>query len=140
MATTMQFHWRRSWRELRRSRPGHRFQDRYERAHQEQQRGGLAQRVVLVVLAIVFLGIAIVLSVMPGPAFVFFFLAGGLLASESRYVARFMDACEVFVRRVVDWAKQKWARLPLAARIVVVVLVVGCSAAAAFLGYRLMRG
>jgi hypothetical protein len=137
---TMQFHLRRSWRELSRGRPGHRFQDRYQRAHQKPQRGGVAQRILLVVVAIFFLAIGVVLSVMPGPAFVFYILAGGLLASESRYVARFMDASEVIVRKVLRWGKRKWSGLPIVARGVLVLIAIGCAVGAAFIGYRLMRG
>jgi hypothetical protein len=140
MAGTMPLFFRRHWRELRRGRPGHRFQARYERARKEQHRSGAGQRVILVVLALIFIAIGVVLSVIPGPAIPFFFLGGGLLATESKPIARFMDWCEVLIRKIIAWGKRHWKRLPLIARIVLIVVGVCCSAATGYLAYRFMRG
>lgn len=139
MAAIMQFHFREHWRELRRGRPGRRFQARYERAH-EQKRAGMGERIVLAAVAVVFLAIGIFLSVVPGPALPFFFLAGGLLATESLWVARFMDWSEVKLRVIVAWLKRVWRRLPVAGRIALSVFGTCCSAATAYLGYKLLRG
>ena len=140
MAATLSFHLRKHWRELQRGRPGHRFQARYERARQAQHRSGVATRIVLIALALGSLAIGAVLSVIPGPAIPFFFLGGGLLAGESRPIARFMDGCEVVGRRLVAWGKRQWKRLPLAGRIVVLMIGGCCSMATAYLSYRLVRG
>jgi hypothetical protein len=140
MGATLSFQLRKHWRELQRGRPGHRFQSRYERARRTQNRGGAGKRIALIVLALVFLAIGAVLSVIPGPAIPFFFVAGGLLAAESRPVARFMDGCEVVGRRVVAWGKRHWNRLPLVGRIVVLVIGGCCSMATAYFGYQLVRG
>ena len=94
----------------------------------------------MIVVALVSLAIGVVLSVIPGPAIPFFFLGGGLLATESRPVARFMDWCELIGRRVGAWGKRHWNRLPLAGRIVVMMIGGCCSMATAYLSYRLMRG
>lgn len=139
MAAILQFRFREHWRELRRGRPGRRFQARYERARQDQ-RAGAAERILLAIVAIVCLAIGAVLSVVPGPALPFFFLAGGLLATESRWVARFMDWSEVKTRLIVAWLKRVWRRLPVPGRIAVSVVATCCSAATAYLGYRLLRG
>src|SRR5688500_370653 len=139
MPAIMQFHFREDWRELRRGRPGHRFQARYRRARQEQHRCGPGQRILLVALAVVFLAIAVVLVVMPGPAFVFFILAGALLASESQVIARFMDWSEVVVRKALAWGKRIWRRLPLMARVLVIAVAVACTGAATYLGYQFLR-
>lgn len=139
MAAMMRFHFREHWRELRRGRPGRRFQARYQRAH-EDQRAGAAERIVLAMVAVVCLAIGVVLSVVPGPALPFFFLAGGLLATESLWVARFMDWSEVKLRLIFAWLKRVWRRLPVAGRIALSVFGTCCSAATAYLGYRLLRG
>ena len=125
---------------MKRSRPGRRFQDRYEHARRETKECGPGQRILLVLLAVVFLAIAVVLSVFPGPAIPFFFLAGALLAAESRTIARFMDWAEVLIRRVLAWAKRIWRKLPVVARVLVVLVGISCSAGMAFLSWRLMRG
>ena len=139
MAAITRFNLREHWRELRRGRPGHRFQERYERARAEQ-RCGAGERVVLIILAVLFLSIALILSVFPGPALPFFFLAGGLLASESRFVARFMDWSEVRTRKIAAWLKRQWRRLPATGRIAVLAFGASCSLATAYLGYRIITG
>ena len=136
----MLFQFRKYWQELRRGRPGHRFQCRYERARQSEGRSGAARRVLMLALALVSLAIGAVLAVIPGPAIPFFFLGGGLLATESRPIARFMDWCEVIGRKAAGWARRLWKRLPVAARIVLMVIGASCSATMAYLSYRLVRG
>ena len=140
MGAITQFQFRKDWRELRGGRPGHRFTDRYERAQGKKNRNGTVKRIILIVAAILCVAVGLVLTVMPGPAFVFFILAGGILATESRAVARFMDAGEVVIRKVARWVQRHWRRLPRAARIALVIVGAGCSAAIMFLGYRSLRG
>src|SRR5687767_5283777 len=122
VAATLNFRFRESWRELKRGRPGHRFQDRYKRARNETPQSGTAGRIAKMVGAVVSLAIALLLVVFPGPALPFFFIAGGLLATESKTIARFMDWGEVRVRKLADWGKRHWRRLPTAGRIAVLVL------------------
>lgn len=140
MAATLQFKFREHWREFRRGRPGRRFQSRYERARKGERRTGTLQRVLIVGLALGCFALGALFAVIPGPALPFFFLGGGLLATESRPIARFMDWCEVEVRKVVAWGKRRWRRLPTIARVAVIVLVVCCSAGSAYLSYRVIRG
>lgn len=137
MAGAAHFSLREQWKELRRGRPGHRFQDRYEHARETQKSKDGMQRVLLIGAGVVALIIAAVFSVIPGPAIPFFFIGGALLATESRIIARFMDWCEVRIRKVLAWAKRSWRRLPTYGRALVVGLAVCFSAAAAYGGYRL---
>lgn len=95
-------------------------------------------RVVLIAAAVVCLAIAVVLSVIPGPAIPFYFLAGGLLATESRAVARAMDWSEVRARRVAAWGKRRWRTLPRAAKGALLVLGAACSCGMAYLTYRFL--
>ena len=128
------------WRELRDGEPGRRFQARYERVRVGEKRQGKAGRILLILLAIVLLVIAAFLAVFPGPAVPFFILGGGLLAAESRPVARFMDWSEVQFRKLFDRAKRHWRRLPTAMRVILIVCGVCCSATTAYFSYRLFRG
>lgn len=140
MAATVQFHFRQYWRELRRGRPGSRFQARYEHARQKEHRSGTAKRIFLFVLALVCLAIGAVLSVIPGPAIPFFIIGGGLLATESKPVARFMDWSEVRIRKLMAWGKRRWHRLPGWARVVLIGVGIACSLGTAYLSYRFVRG
>src|SRR5262245_6013575 len=116
------------WRELRAGEPGRRFQARYERARRAERRRGKAGRILLILAAIGLLVIAAFLAVFPGPAIPFFILGGGLLAAESRPIARFMDWSEIQFRKLFDWAKRHWRRLPTATRVILIVCGACCSA------------
>lgn len=129
---------REHWRALKRGRPGHRFQDHYECARREEPGCGVGRRIALMVVAVICLAIALVLSVIPGPAIPFYILAGGLLATESRYVARGMDWAEVRARKLVAWAKRRWRRLSGTGRSVLIVMMACGSAATAYFGYWLL--
>lgn len=127
------------WRDLQRGRPGHRFQDRYERAKRERRKGGNPwQRIVTLTAGIVCLAIGVVLAVIPGPAIPFFFLAGGLFGTESRLIARLMDWIEVRARKFAAWARRHWRPLPRAAKVALMVVGACCSAGMAYLSYRMM--
>lgn len=91
-------------------------------------------------IALLALTIAGVLSVIPGPAIIFFFVAGALLASESRLIARLMDWIEVKVRVIFDWAHRHWRRLSLVPRIVLMLVATSASVGSALFFYRLVRG
>lgn len=142
MAATLHLmeHFRAHWRALKRGRPGRRFQERYERARHGNRRATTLQRLALIVAAVLCLAIAVVLSIIPGPAIPFFFVAGGLLATESRYVARLMDWFEVRGRAAVAWGKRKWRAMPSAGRILVVLMGACCSLAVSYVGFRLLTG
>lgn len=99
------------WRGFKRSRPGQRFEDYHERQRRARQKGFSWGRPIRWVLSAVCLAIGVVLSIMPGPAFIFYGLAGALLASDSRPIARAMDWCEVKARRVALPLAKKWRRL-----------------------------
>lgn len=127
------------FRDLKRGRPGHRFQDRYERAKRERRKGGSHwRRIVTLTAGVLCLAIGLVLSVIPGPAIPFFFLAGGLFGTESRSIARLMDGIEVRARKLAAWAQRRWRPLPRAAKIALVILGACCSAGTAYLSYRMM--
>jgi hypothetical protein len=141
VAATLNFHFRKSWRELKHGRPGHRFQDRYQRARRETEQCGPAQRILMLIAALVCLAIGVVLSVIPGPAVPFFFIAGGLLAAESRTIARFMDWSEIVCRKILAWGKRLWRRLPIAGRIGLLLVGACISAGTMYLSYRIfLRG
>lgn len=126
------------WRELKRSRPGQRFQNRYHRARQNKSSAG--KRIAWIAAAVVCIAIGIVLMVIPGPAILFFLAAGGVLATESLAVARALDWSELRLRGLLNAGKRAWARLPAAGGIILVVLAVGLFLALAWLAFRLWRG
>jgi hypothetical protein len=81
---------RRKWHDFKRLPVGRRFCTVHER--QANAAGSFA--------------VGIILTVLPGPAVVFFALAGALAAIESAWVARRLDRGEVAARRLIA----KWSR------------------------------
>lgn len=123
------------WQALRRGRPGRRFQDRYT-ASRGADRGNFWSRLARIGLAALAIAVGIVLVFIPGPAVLFFAIAGALLASESRMVARFMDWNEVWIRKAVTWVARQWARRSLPGKITVCVVTGAMAAGAAYAAYR----
>lgn len=86
------------WRALSHSRPGKRFQTRYEK----KQRGGRSRgRTLKLAAAIALIAVGIVLLVIPGPGSVLMVVGAAMLAEESARVARALDAGEMRVRRLL---------------------------------------
>lgn len=102
------------WREFREAEPGNRFRDRYRRRAKQRARGerGLG-RPVIIGLAIICCLIAIPLALTPGPAFLFWGLAGFLIAGESAWAARTLDWIELKGREWWrDWRRRRENRKP----------------------------
>lgn len=131
---------KRQWTALRRARPGHRFEERYEAAQRKENRASFFARVLRFTLATVALAIGVVLVFIPGPAILFFALSGALLASESRAVARFLDWCEVKIRAVMRWASRVWEKLPVAGKVAVAIVGAAGGAGASYVSFRMFTG
>ena len=97
-------------------------------------------RIARIGLAVVSIAVGIVLMFIPGPAILFFLIAGGLLAAESREVARGLDWSEVRLRRISKWARTRWRKLSLVGKLIVGGLALAISAGGLFLGYRITFG
>lgn len=131
---------KRQFHQLQRGRPGRRFQARYESAKKSRHGHNTTGRIVRLVLGFAALAVGLILMVIPGPGLPFVFIGGGLLATESLWVARAMDWLEVHFRKIWNWAHGHWEKLPLWGKVVVGTVIVGGGAASAFLFYRLMFG
>ena len=97
------------WGALKRSKPGRRFQERYER---HKAAGGKShwKRVLNLALALAAFAIGLVLAVLPGPAILFFLVSASLLATESRFIAACLDRLELLLR--AGWLRLRrfWKR------------------------------
>jgi hypothetical protein len=129
------------WHALTGGSPGRRFEDRYEAARAARLRGGWSHRLtraLRLVIAVLAFCLGLVLAVMPGPAILFFLLAGSLLAAESRGVARLLDRTEVRLRALWQWSRRIWMTLPGWGQACLVVLVAAAGAASTYASYRLV--
>lgn len=83
--------------------------ERFERFHEQQKDAPAWVKPVLIVGVLASLAIGVVLVFIPGPAFVFFGLAGALLATQSALVARALDRAEVWARSLVGHIRERWS-------------------------------
>lgn len=135
----MQLHFPRQWNVFSHGKPGHRFQDRYRAQRRNRAEQGIFRRLRRLVLALGAAAIGVVLVFIPGPAIVFFFLAGALLASDWRWMARTLDWLEVKLRAWWKVGHKKWQQLPAAGRVAVLLAGGGLTAATTYGAYRLMQ-
>jgi hypothetical protein len=126
------------WEQLKASRPGHRFRDRYERNQKSHNGPKVFWRVVRVAAATGLIALGVVFVFIPGPAILFFALAGALLSTDSLPVAKLLDWIEVHARRIGAKVRRVWRRLSPVARFAVAALGVCVSAGTTLLFYRVM--
>jgi hypothetical protein len=82
--------------------------DRFGTVHAQRADASVWVKAALIAAALVALAIGVLLSIMPGPAFVFFGLGGALLAMQSAWVARRLDRTELWLRK--QWARYRHRR------------------------------
>ena len=90
------------------------------------------------VIGLVAVAIGFVLIFIPGPAILFLAVGGGLIASESLPVARFLDACEMRLRAGWRWTRRRWRGSTPVVRAGFVCAAAGTVAAGMYLSYRLV--
>lgn len=129
------------WQALTAGQPGRRFVNRYEAAR-EARRGGSwghrLTRLLALVVALAAFAVGLILAFIPGPAIVFFLLAGSLLAAESRGLARLLDWGEVRLRALWKRGKHHWGQTPTWGRAALVTAVVCLSVTSTYISYRLV--
>ncbi len=129
------------WQALTKGRPGHRFQDRYAAAKKSRADASWAQRgrrVLRLLLALVAVVIGAFLMFLPGPAVLFYFFAGTMLATESLYLARLLDWTEVKLRALGKWGQRHWTQTPTWGRAALIGFVVCLGATSTYISYRLV--
>jgi uncharacterized protein (TIGR02611 family) len=87
---------KRLWQELKRGKPGRRFQSRHEKA----RRGGLLRKWALIVGGALLVLAGIVFLPLPGPGMLIILAGALLMAEESRGAARALDWMELRFRSV----------------------------------------
>lgn len=85
--------------------------ERFARFHAQQKDAPAWVKPLLIVAAVASIAVGVVLVFIPGPAFVFFGLAGAMLATQSVHVARLLDRLEVVTRALLRRARTRWDAL-----------------------------
>ena len=134
---------KKQWQTLKLAQPGKRFAQRYKAGQEARKRAGPGfklLRFVRIVIALGSIAVGIVLVFIPGPAILFFLIAGSLLAAESMTIARFLDWVEVELRKGFSWSTRHWRRLHLIGKIALSALAATGAGGCAYAAYRLMAG
>jgi hypothetical protein len=82
--------------------------------------------------------VGILLMFIPGPAVLFFLIAGSLLSTESLFVARSLDWSELKLRAGWSWSKKQWGKLSLVAQIAVGTGAVGLAFVLGFASWNII--
>ena len=128
------------WRDLRKGRPGRRFQERYERNQKGRKAKSALRRFLYPAIGVIILAAGIVFCFIPGPGLPLVFLGGALLAERSWPIARAMDWGEVTLRKLLRWAKAWWCEASVATRNIIVALGTFLIAAVGYGVYHFMIG
>jgi uncharacterized protein (TIGR02611 family) len=128
------------WQSLKKSRPGHRFQERYERRQRERSGPFDPGRVLYIVVGLVLAVGSAVFGVLPGPGTLTFLLGLALIAGEFRPAARLLDWAEVRVRQFVRWFKRVWRGASPAGKALISLFILALALTLAYAGYRLLFG
>ena len=131
---------RENWRRFNESKPGHRFQDRYHH-RQQGSSGGFNPRAIFGIVGGILVVLGGVIAVPgPGPGWLIIFLGLGMLAGESKLVARFMDWGEMRLRGLARRAVYFWANSSAAVKALIILVVLVCVAASGYGAYYLFFG
>jgi len=103
---------KRSWTQLKRGRPGHRFQDRAERNRRTASNHSWYIKWLERIFGVILVLAGVMLCFIPGPGLPLIFLGAALLAARSPFVARILDWTEVKTRKVLAWGKRLWKHAP----------------------------
>jgi hypothetical protein len=129
---------KRQWCAFRSGKPGRRFQDRFDRNSRARASQSLLRRLLQPAIAIVLLLIGVVLTFIPGPAIVFYFAGAGILAGESRTLARALDWSELKERQVLRCLKHWWAQASPDAKQTVILVAFFAVMGAGYAAYRII--
>jgi hypothetical protein len=123
---------KRSWRLFKSSKPGDRFQVRYY--HRKQSGAGRLGRIFNIVVGSILVIVSTFFGWAPGPGLVTFFIGLGLIGGEFLTVARFLDWCEVRLRKLAHRVEIVW-RSSTVGKVLVVLIVLIIVAAFGYVIY-----
>jgi uncharacterized protein (TIGR02611 family) len=126
------------WRAVQKSKPGTRFQARYEA--RKKDRASPLWKPLYVLLGTALLVLGLVMLPAPGPGLIVVFIGAAVLGQESLLVARALDRLELKVRPLVNWALKVWKRASGVARTAIVVLAGSAAAGAGWATYTFFSG
>ncbi len=127
-----------NWEDFKKGKPGHRFQDRYERRRRATKGRFNWSRVVNIVLGLALLAVGLIMMPAPGPGAIIVLPGLALLGSEFLFLAKALDWAEPRVRAVISACLKIWKRMPVWARVLLVILGAAAGGAGAYFAWQWM--
>lgn len=107
-----------AWREFKRSPPGRRFQELYQRRRRAQGAG--AKRALFIVGGLLTVAAGVASFPVPGIPSELIILTGlAIFAQGSKHAARVLDWAELRLRGPLLWVWKIWSPLPRAAKVMI---------------------
>jgi uncharacterized protein (TIGR02611 family) len=126
------------WRDVTKVKPGHRFQNRYY-----ARKGRRCTRWIkpfYLTLGAALLVIGIILMPAPGPGMLVAFIGAGMLADESLFAARALDAAELKIRAVVNRGFHLWKRASTAIKTLITLVAASVAGVTGWVTYAVLFG
>lgn len=131
---------KKSWQELKKGRPGQRFQERAKRGKEERASQSWIKRFLKPALAVILIVAGLILCVIPGPGLPLVIVGAALLAERSLIIARSLDWTEVRGQKMLAWAKRWWSHGTEAGRFAAVLIAAVLLGGAAYGAYSITFG
>ena len=129
-----------SWQQFKDAEPGPRFEERYEPRQRESEGKFSLGKILNIVFGLAIAVVGIILIPAPGPGAIIVFVGLGLIGSEFLPIARALDRTEVRLRAIQEWAQEVWKRLPLPVKMLIILFLAVCAAAAAYTAHQYYLG
>ena len=129
---------KRSWRNFKRSKPGDRFQVHYY--YRKQRGSGRLSRIFNIVVGSVLVVMSTFFGWAPGLGLATLVIGLAMIAGELLPVTRFLDWCEVRLRKLARLGGNIWTGATPVGRTLIVLLISVCVAALVYGAYSLLFG
>ena len=131
---------KKEWHRFKNDVPGKRFEGRYQRRHHGNQNPFSGTRLLSILAGVVITIVGLILMPVPGPGgTATTFIGLGLIGSEFRPVARFLDWLELHLRSWLEPLKAMWDKAPVPTKFLLGSAALVCMAGVSYGAYQLFR-
>lgn len=127
---------RQNWDQLRKGKPGSRFEDQHSRNHKKPRARRTAPALNIAAGGSIML-VGLFMVPAPGPGWAVVFAGGAILAREFLFVARALDRLEVLFRKLAHLAKKYWAVSPIPLKMLAVAVAIALSGTGIYVTWRI---
>jgi uncharacterized protein (TIGR02611 family) len=125
---------KKSWRQLKKGKPGERFRRQYYR--RKQSSSSTLGKVLFIIIGLALVAAGLFFLPAPGPGTLILLPGAGLLARESLAAARALDWLELRVRRILAIGLRLWESFSPLIKVSVIALALAVLGALAFVAYK----